>query len=446
MTDSLLSRAVHLVVTLAPDAVGLPRTFVKSQTDVLGKATGAAELLDARCLSGGITNMLVKVGRRTCSWSDALSDTEDLKTSSALSPTENDGLAQVPCSGHLESPNPWPVDSPETKSTTTTAPAVGITEQSHGEDIKNRGVRTPRDKGASDKEPVHNVGAAEAPTEDEYPAATRAVVVRFFGEQTDLLIDRRRQKGVDMLLSTYGLSKKIFASFEGGQIESFLPGRALRAAECSGPFMPLIAAKLARLHSLALPAQLLSLFEGGAAPPLPSPSGCTSPASPKPSLAADCRLAGQLAAQGPSPGREDPPKNLEPQADHRDGAVAPSRAPGACHTSILWQTAARYLNICLASASSSGRLSEIDLDTVGARLKASSEAALRVASPIVLGHGDLLCGNIIYEGESRRWIEFPRPSTSFRCPNRHSNRRLTAQRFGGRTGGEASRRWLTKRH
>lgn len=88
------------------------------------------------------------------------------------------------------------------------------------------------------------------------------VVVRIFGEQTDLLIDRDREKQVLLQLNQAGFGAPVLSTFDNGRVEGFLDMRTLKPVEMTEPSMARrIAQRLKHFHSA--PVQL----EGATAEP-----------------------------------------------------------------------------------------------------------------------------------------------------------------------------------
>jgi ethanolamine kinase len=87
----------------------------------------------------------------------------------------------------------------------------------------------------------------------------RECVVRLYGTGTALLTDRAQERRVLHLLHAHGLGGCL-ATFEGGHVAEFLPGRALSRREMSDlPMSGRVAAALARLHVVPVPADDIGL-------------------------------------------------------------------------------------------------------------------------------------------------------------------------------------------
>ncbi|BDA42425.1 probable ethanolamine kinase [Coccomyxa sp. Obi] len=76
------------------------------------------------------------------------------------------------------------------------------------------------------------------------------VVVRVFGEQTDLLIDRDREKEVLLQLNQAGFGAPILSTFDNGRVEAFLDMRTLTPEDMTHPAMAVrIARRLKQFHN-----------------------------------------------------------------------------------------------------------------------------------------------------------------------------------------------------
>lgn len=79
-----------------------------------------------------------------------------------------------------------------------------------------------------------------------------SVLVRKFGENTELFIDRRAELLCIQHLNSHGFGAKVLATFENGRIEEFLRARTISPEDMSNEnLVPLIAQILARFHSCA---------------------------------------------------------------------------------------------------------------------------------------------------------------------------------------------------
>ena len=89
-----------------------------------------------------------------------------------------------------------------------------------------------------------------------------SALVRIFGDKTELVIDRERERSVVAQLAPFGLGTPLFGYFANGRVEQFLPGRALTPPDLVDPLIaPLIATALAELHTVPLPTQPPTLFD-----------------------------------------------------------------------------------------------------------------------------------------------------------------------------------------
>ncbi|ODV95139.1 hypothetical protein PACTADRAFT_49887 [Pachysolen tannophilus NRRL Y-2460] len=78
-----------------------------------------------------------------------------------------------------------------------------------------------------------------------------AVLIRTYGQGTNLIIDRDREFVSQMLLNSFNLAPSIHARFANGLVYGFLPGRSLTPEELSHPVLyPLIAQRLGHWHNV----------------------------------------------------------------------------------------------------------------------------------------------------------------------------------------------------
>jgi hypothetical protein len=94
-------------------------------------------------------------------------------------------------------------------------------------------------------------------TNKAVPASESAVLVRIFGKNTELLIDRDLDNRVFGFLGTTGLGPRLFATFENGRVEQLLDAKALEPEQMRlrAPIDVLakIADCVAHFHSLSPP-------------------------------------------------------------------------------------------------------------------------------------------------------------------------------------------------
>lgn len=82
------------------------------------------------------------------------------------------------------------------------------------------------------------------------------LLVRIYGNKTDLLIDRNAEKKNIAYLHQHGLAPQLFATFRNGLVYEFVPGVALNTQLVSEPkIWRLVAKNLARMHKLPLSAE-----------------------------------------------------------------------------------------------------------------------------------------------------------------------------------------------
>lgn len=79
------------------------------------------------------------------------------------------------------------------------------------------------------------------------------MLVRIYGNKTDLLIDRNAEKKNIAYLHQHGLAPKLYATFQNGLVYDFVPGVALNTnLVCEPKIWRLVAQNMARMHKLPL--------------------------------------------------------------------------------------------------------------------------------------------------------------------------------------------------
>ena len=92
-----------------------------------------------------------------------------------------------------------------------------------------------------------------APAEAGADPLLRTTLVRVYGANTEVLIDREADNQAFAALSVMGFAPTYHGRFETGRVEGFLPARPLLPEEMGLPtFRPLIARELRLMHSLAV--------------------------------------------------------------------------------------------------------------------------------------------------------------------------------------------------
>ncbi|RZC36210.1 ethanolamine kinase 2, partial [Asbolus verrucosus] len=82
------------------------------------------------------------------------------------------------------------------------------------------------------------------------------VLVRVYGNKTDLLIDRKAETRNILLLSKIGLAPDLYATFQNGLAYQFVPGCTLTDATVKQPEVyKLIATRMAKLHKVQVPGE-----------------------------------------------------------------------------------------------------------------------------------------------------------------------------------------------
>eukprot|EP00276_Gloeochaete_wittrockiana_P004339 CAMPEP_0184645028 /NCGR_PEP_ID=MMETSP0308-20130426/1595_1 /TAXON_ID=38269 /ORGANISM="Gloeochaete witrockiana, Strain SAG 46.84" /LENGTH=373 /DNA_ID=CAMNT_0027073813 /DNA_START=158 /DNA_END=1276 /DNA_ORIENTATION=+ len=80
------------------------------------------------------------------------------------------------------------------------------------------------------------------------------VLIRVYGDNTELLIDRTCEQAILATLSSRNVKPTLYGVFTNGQLQEYLPARPLRPEEMGHKhFVPLIARKVAELHRLDAP-------------------------------------------------------------------------------------------------------------------------------------------------------------------------------------------------
>ncbi|TDG42769.1 hypothetical protein AWZ03_010816 [Drosophila navojoa] len=75
------------------------------------------------------------------------------------------------------------------------------------------------------------------------------VLVRVYGNKTDLLIDRKAETQNFQLLHTYGLAPSLYATFKNGLVYEYVPGITLNTESVLCPdIWPLVARRMAEMH------------------------------------------------------------------------------------------------------------------------------------------------------------------------------------------------------
>ncbi|XP_017062291.1 ethanolamine kinase [Drosophila ficusphila] len=86
---------------------------------------------------------------------------------------------------------------------------------------------------------------------DEPPVqySDNVVLVRIYGNKTDLLIDRKAETQNFLLLHTYGLAPSLYATFKNGLVYEYVPGTTLNTDSVLCPeIWPLVARRMAEMH------------------------------------------------------------------------------------------------------------------------------------------------------------------------------------------------------
>lgn len=105
------------------------------------------------------------------------------------------------------------------------------------------------------------VGCFNKPTEDDNKAsqngspdyyAKNVVLVRVYGNKTDLLIDRKSETRNIKLLHSYGFAPSLFATFKNGLAYEYVPGVTLTPQTVTRPeIWQLVASRMAEMHKVS---------------------------------------------------------------------------------------------------------------------------------------------------------------------------------------------------
>lgn len=77
------------------------------------------------------------------------------------------------------------------------------------------------------------------------------ILVRIYGNKTDLLIDRQAEQKNIQLLQSYGLAPSLYAVFQNGIAYEYVPGIMLTCDSVAKPTVwPLIARNMAEMHKV----------------------------------------------------------------------------------------------------------------------------------------------------------------------------------------------------
>lgn len=99
------------------------------------------------------------------------------------------------------------------------------------------------------------VGCFKQPDESDdskgTPEPEDVVLIRVYGNKTDLLIDRRKETENIQLLHRYGYAPALYATFANGLAYEYVPGVTLTPDTChSDAVWPLVARRMAQMHKV----------------------------------------------------------------------------------------------------------------------------------------------------------------------------------------------------
>ena len=91
---------------------------------------------------------------------------------------------------------------------------------------------------------------------DSQSGKEEVLLVRIYGNKTDLLIDRNAEKLNIGFLHQHGLAPELYATFKNGLVYEFVPGVTLNTTTVYEPkIWRLVATNMARMHKLPLTAE-----------------------------------------------------------------------------------------------------------------------------------------------------------------------------------------------
>jgi ethanolamine kinase len=77
------------------------------------------------------------------------------------------------------------------------------------------------------------------------------LLIRIYGNNTDLLIDRAAETRNITMLQNDGFAPRLYATFQNGIVYEYVEGRTLTPESVTSPkIWPLIAAQMARMHKV----------------------------------------------------------------------------------------------------------------------------------------------------------------------------------------------------
>ncbi|XP_019865531.1 ethanolamine kinase [Aethina tumida] len=85
------------------------------------------------------------------------------------------------------------------------------------------------------------------------------VLIRVYGNKTDLLIDRKAESRNIILLNKVGLAPELYATFDNGLAYKFIPGSTLKPHTVTDPVIyRLVAKRMANLHRVQIPEETIN--------------------------------------------------------------------------------------------------------------------------------------------------------------------------------------------
>lgn len=177
---------------------------------------------------------------------------------------------------------------------------------------------------------------------------SQTLVVRIYGLNTDIVINREREKLVSRFLyETRGIGKRIFRTFnhdgQTGVIEEFLEGRTLEPHEMiHTPLSAKIAQKMAHMHSTHIPLEMLEQIR------------------------------------------------------------QPEKGAKSCLWPLIWKWYTESSQL-----KNTQTMQQVDFDKIGQEIKQIEQYTKRFNSPCVLSHNDLLSGNLFLDKKGNiNFIDF----------------------------------------
>jgi ethanolamine kinase len=224
------------------------------------------------------------------------------------------------------------------------------------------------------------------------------LLIRIYGDNTEILINRERDNDVFQQLSNIGFGIKLYATFNNGRIEEYIDCTTLSVDDmCNVVLSRAIATKLCELHSLPIKQTIFkkkvieekksflnSTSTSGSADTVTASTPCFSSSS--------CRISSSSSTPPP----------------------------------ILWEKLYKWHGIAshleFTDASTNAKVQALNLPQIKAELDKLKVLLDSTPSPVVFSHNDLLNGNILLPtSSSNSRSSSLEPSTSDDTGNNHNS-------------------------